>query len=1222
MTSSADTIRRLAEMSDVAKFECIAAAVLRAAKPAIYESIAHPGVQPGGKTRKAPFDNIGLVNLSDGNCRLVCAAHTTEQKDLEGKWIHDPAKVKTRKPGGKPTKPAGDLIKGIAEIEKLREKNPGLAVTLALTTNIEPSLKLLVIAREMAVAANIELDIWSVSRIAHFLDTDSTGQMIRQSYLGTPIQLLSRDLLLKIGKQSIQSHCLNNTFQESIYRDDFRLGCHDALVVGESGMGKTTACVAALLEYIDSGIPAIVIKTEYISTAPTIEVALESELKRQFPALQPGAGEKAIALCTTDAPLLILFEDINRSTSPELLLNKIISWSCSKQPGNSSGRCWRAICPIWPRYLNVIENQKLRLAEMTILRVDKYSPAQAVQAVVKRAQTLSIAVDEGRAAVIASNLGRDPLLIGLHKPDSNELARDVIWSYIDERIGIVANEHNCAKSEVYEAIHHLLRKGLQHRRLTPNWSEVRSWIEDKSLITLLRDLIYEGSVIRFSQADTEEAIEFRHDRVMYSLLSDSLTGVMNSSVRPEYVTDPFFAEVVALAAIRVSLPREDLLCLMESSPTVGAYALKICSEQQNDYLDTAAKALTAWLNNKKITATTMASRRYAIALILAETTSVHIAKLVHLFPQEDRSYWEPLLAAQFRNGNLHAGLELLSRYRLGVTVAGKQALLSLVKHMYGEALVTAVGTELSRTDLTPPFRHRIRIGALRLAGYIGSNALAQSIQLCWKQDSSTERDLCSYLFAAARCCGNEVEATLGPVCDAWENLPDEPDSSMGQPIERLAATSVAWEFRNYIPQDAIRYLVERANASKRLNWPITYCLRAVDHPVAVEHIVRFAAMSNPISAYNLMSGWRRNPTSRGMDRQMSPESRSHLLRIALDKAELEVVRKKAFSLWEETCTAGDISTLHQISDDDPLFEYALWARAQRGDYSIIPHVLLKIPEKPEHWLRIGSYVWSDAMTESLDFVMGVLADEEGKGYSNLEYAVADALMEVDPMRRISMLQGRWEKLKTRPLMVQTVLLTTESNAITLARKAFEHSQNPCELLQPFAIDTLYNTSGKRQLSTLNQLNNLRPYLSFLSEEDLLLIWDICTNNGWLDFQRRYLEPRICQISKHRPRLSADPIDITTLEKALNPAPGEHVNLFRWLERTYRGSVTRDKAFAALLQWLTINNQDKALYICAEIVSNECTRSEFVLFEKITLERENSSDLIESVRFNVFKRTLV
>ena len=238
MMSSTETIRRLAEMTDVSAFERIAAAVLRAANPSVYENMAHPGVQPGGKTVKAPFDNVGWLNLPSGQSQLVCAAHTTEQKDLTGKWLHDPSTVKVRKPGGKPTKPAGDLVKGIEEIEKLRMTSPGLKVTYALTSNIEVALKLRAAAEQMALAADIELDVWSVSRIAHFLDTDPTGQVIRRSHLGLHVELMSHELLLEIGARSIRDYFPYLSLQDAVHRDDFGLGCSDLLVVGESGMGK------------------------------------------------------------------------------------------------------------------------------------------------------------------------------------------------------------------------------------------------------------------------------------------------------------------------------------------------------------------------------------------------------------------------------------------------------------------------------------------------------------------------------------------------------------------------------------------------------------------------------------------------------------------------------------------------------------------------------------------------------------------------------------------------------------------------------------------------------------------------------------------------------------------------------------------------------------------------------------------------------------------------
>lgn len=587
------TARRLAEMSDVAAFERLAAAILRAANPNSYANLSHPGVQPGGKTVKGSFDNIGWLQSAEG-AHFVCAAHTTEQKDLEGKWLHDPTKVKPRKAGGKPTKPAGDLIKGIEEIQRLRESHPGLAVTLALTTNKEPSLELRVSVEDLARSAAIELDVWSVSRLAHFLDTDPIGQIIRRNQLGTPVKLLSRGLLLEMGRRSICDHLPHAMTGENIRRDDFTLGHGDTLVVGSSGTGKTTACAMALDVHIGKGLPALVLKAEFLATAATIEEAIEGELRRQQPEIEASTGRKVLSLCTEEEPILLLIEDINRATSPSLLLNKILAWSRPVSQMQSSRRTWRAICPLWPRYIDVIEDQKRVLANVTMLRVDRYSRAEAIRAICKRAEAIGLTIDDHRAVFVAERLGRDPLLIGLHDLAANEVASNVIQSYVDERLGLISGKAQLSRSEVVNAVRELLHNMLHRRILNPHWTEIRSWIKDQNVIDLLRTLLHDGSVIRIAFSGMEEALEFRHDRIMNCLLSDAVASAFKTEDAPDYINDPFFSEVVAGAAVQVQLPLRQLVKLMEASPVVAAYALKLASEFGSNYVEVAAEGLNLW----------------------------------------------------------------------------------------------------------------------------------------------------------------------------------------------------------------------------------------------------------------------------------------------------------------------------------------------------------------------------------------------------------------------------------------------------------------------------------------------------------------------------------------------------------------------------------------------------------------------------------------------------
>ena len=328
-----DTVAKLAAITDAAQFERIASAVLRAAKPSLYSNLSHQGVNTEGKTRKAPLDNVGWVSAHDSSM-LVAAAHTTTAtKDLEGKWLHDPSTVVPRNKRGVATQAAGDLLKAIEEIGNLRARHPGLKATLALTSNREEPAEVRVKAEALAQANGITLDVWSASRLAQFLDTNSDGQAIRFEYLGVEPTRLSLQELLRIGRQSLASRPAATDEDNRIERALVDLSGH-TLLSGAWGMGKTTVCLDALSKALERGQPGIVIEDETVMRATTLEEAIDIELRRYSPALEPHSGVRALQLCTEVRPLVVVVEDINQSENTERLLNKLVAWALKAVPGS------------------------------------------------------------------------------------------------------------------------------------------------------------------------------------------------------------------------------------------------------------------------------------------------------------------------------------------------------------------------------------------------------------------------------------------------------------------------------------------------------------------------------------------------------------------------------------------------------------------------------------------------------------------------------------------------------------------------------------------------------------------------------------------------------------------------------------------------------------------------------------------------------------------------
>ena len=119
--------------------------------------------------------------------------------------------------------------------------------------NCEEDLEVRVEAQNLAQANNVELRMWSVSNLANFLDIEANGQMIRYNHFNTLPNRLSKELLLHVSQQSIQSY-LKYIETPIIERDDrFKQG--HLLVVGVSGVGKTTYCLGLLQNHLKKNYP-------------------------------------------------------------------------------------------------------------------------------------------------------------------------------------------------------------------------------------------------------------------------------------------------------------------------------------------------------------------------------------------------------------------------------------------------------------------------------------------------------------------------------------------------------------------------------------------------------------------------------------------------------------------------------------------------------------------------------------------------------------------------------------------------------------------------------------------------------------------------------------------------------------------------------------------------------------------------------------------------------
>ncbi|WP_157652999.1 ATP-binding protein [Burkholderia ubonensis] len=1220
-----ETIRQLAAITDAAQFERIATSVLRSANPALYANISHQGVNTDGKTVKAPLDNIGWVRV-DGAAMCVAGAHTTSSRDdLEGKWLHNPSTVKPRKAGKAPTQAPGDLVKAIGEIAELRKIHPNLKATLALTCNREEPASVRIKAEALADSANIVLDIWSVSRIAQYLDTTPEGQAIRHAYLGTHVELLSKEELLQVGTLSLTARGSLIDTTSLVTREIPFDGTGHVLLSGASGMGKSTICFEILRKALKEGRPGLVLDDQTIREATTIEEAIDNELRRYLPKLEPLSGQKALDFCTESEPFIVVVEDVSRAENTNILLNKLVSWILRESfPGTgNTRRKWRLLCPVWPRFVSGIEKWKEVNSAGIVHVIGCYSEDDALEAVKRRGEAVGRPLHDLAAATVARALGRDPLLIGLYDFAEPTQGDDVIAQYVRSEFDSAASLSGLTITDLEMAVNALLLKMLQQRRMTPTWREVQTWLGKGDDLAALRVLVTKGSVLRLTKSSGHEIIEPRHDRILHSLLAHFVSISIEDDLKAPYLSDPYFAEFVGTGASLMQINGTDLLILMDGSPLIAFYAFKHAVQSGNNYATTAAHAIGEWVMKEETRTPMFYTRRMLGLQILSEIDSAAVLELTKKFPSSD--WHHPFFEAQFRNGDLNAALNWLTEYPFDTSMPGCHELIEHVRNKYGTGLVRAVSGTLKAQSLGI----RAMRGALYLAGYLADPNLGDAVRIAWQQTSPSDRDLVAFLWAAARTCGDEPASTLGPVVDAWEALPDPEDRMSGNLTRSsLAAYGISWKFRDHIPRAALPYFVQRANESQALRWPITYMLRGIDDPVAVQHEVEFLAErsrevedNGGIVDHFLRDEWRR--LTEDLGRPMSVESKQRLLHLALDQDNDRHLRKRAFLLWEISIQEGDLAIARGIKADELLYNTAIWARARRRDVTVIPELIERIRANPCYWWQAGRYIWADDLTIALLESLRTLADSPSEMHESLgEWIFPELLLErLDLRTSERLLLEIWPKVRTLPTFFQLALCIATPTLVDLANEVVLEAADPCKLFEHISHTAGFYISGRSAHIRLAQLEAIRPHLKYLSELEICHLWDLCNERNWREFRKNHIDPVLLTLppstlTEHR---TSDAVDMSDLDSELM---NRQWRTHRWIEQQQRNGAKREDLFPSVIRWVQEKGNTEALIVAADIFSSDATRSEYELLEEVATKIDGHGNILAAIKFNVLNRTLV
>jgi hypothetical protein len=1211
----------LAKTTDEGLFECLATAILREANP-IYHSLVHPGVNPDGKTVKSPLDGICFVPGAEPS-HMIAVHHTiTALKDLENKWLHDPAKVKPRK-GNQPTAPAGDLIKTAEIVIKERSRTPNLRATLVLTTNQEPGEALVREVEAVGRSYGLEIDIWSRSRLAHFLDNSATGQWLRHFYLGLNQELLSPELLQELSKKCLDANRPPDNSQAWISRAlDSKLATNllrdVVFLVAGSGSGKSVACYRNLSAHVEAGGFGLILPHYNIASAITLDQAVLMTLRQLHPSLA-SVSATALSFCTADRPLLLIVEDINRSGQSHFLIEKIAGWSNISADAKQHGLSfYRLICPIWPEVLSSLSDQTRQRIQQLTMTAGSFTADEGREAVLARASINNRKVSALTAQETSNKLGNDPLLIALHDVSKAANPHQVISEFAEGSISrAAAASKNNPPADYRLTLRALAAEMLTHRQMEPSWNETKNWAKLQGEFShLLNDLSRQGELIRLTGPSDDQHLLFRHDRVRNWILADGAAELDRQSLlTDDIVADPYFSEVMG-AALSLDHAKPDFLQRLATlNPLALFYALRTL-EQNSSQLASILQSINGWLEKPLTHARSNLHLRWEALGLLAETDSPAVPDLVRKFPDRITSGE----IARLRNGDLSGGIELCFHVRPGVGAPWRDIQIEHAKDRYGRALVRGMDTVLRKTDLSKSMRS----GALRLAGLVADKSLGLAIEACWNLDNERNDILADYLWAAAECCADNPQRFLEPVCNAWASLPDKvPGDDHQSHRHELIEHEVRWAFQKWPPHAAIDYFLERAKQDD-LRFPILRILDVLDNPKAVLFLVQQLAEvarriegSSGINLFLVMAPdeWRRAQEN---NRPMSKASRDLLLGVWQNKINDNHLREQAFKIWAANREATDIAVLRAADQTDYLADSILRELLIRGDQQAIPRMIEKVKEDDHGiWWQCGRHVWSHQLTDALDKFLERRGKRSKRTWNesfNGDWIIHDLIMRLAQSEAEQLLLKHWDHLKFAPDFVQTALYVSTPSLLEAAKRSLNDCPEPAKLLEHLSMVWGIRTTGHPGITQEAQIRALAPYLHFLSNLTIGELWETCNQHGWFALRRELLDALLQSPLKLWNRNMAFK-ELDEMAKSNRKYWIDH-----WLDEFLKTDVSWTEILITMKTWFDKHRSLEALELIANAIIYRGSREDVLM---LTYEGmpEIAAEVVADAKFSVRRRSL-
>jgi hypothetical protein len=1216
------TAERVKAMTDSAKFETLAGAVIRQLYPEMKHMIIG-GINASGETIKGPLD--AFLKVADN--RYVYIEYTMDDTDLEGKWLFDDS-VPTRK-GTPPKKPKGDLLKAVENFKSIKSAHPQAELTVYLVTNQNVSAALWTKVELKASDLGVDVKQVELSNISNFLDGEPIGQYLREEFFGIEARMISWKIIQKIAVSNLSRYKAENFLDdvqvkreqaETIKGQFFLKPVAVDFIVAESGMGKTSLCYD-LMSTVPEDQLAFHIQPQFIESAPGILDALMMQLLQYNPVIHQSADMLAKAL--ENKQVLLILDDVNRSSNVPQLLSRLLSFvkeesHATKKEKEKEKYHIQIVCPLWTRHFQGLQGKGQDKVVYGKHFISHFSEAEALVYTRIRMAGVELGLSDLEQKNIAANLNNDPLLMALFFQGS---ARDkysigiginqAIEMFINDQLSTLENKRGVPIASQQRAITMLASAMLMERQFNPDLQFVEKHLSS----TEMGDAIQVGAEKQFFSFDEKGFIHFRHDRVRNFILSNALSVIINESDPSQIgiLSDPYYAELIGQAIALKEIDVRKLEYFIKKLP-VAVYTSLLFLEQKSAYYQRVFQLLRSWNANHQNGGSITELERYEIARILLTHSLKGASDLSTVVKDQ-----QDLSLIKFRNGDINGALgyfEVMSSMEPYIGYDVRAEIFTHVNHLHRQHVEEQLMTLLRSATLN----ELTIISAYLLVGYFKFEHLLYEVYQVWVAVQAKQLKHFSFIFwAALNSFTLKTTNILTDLIGQWDGLPKGSGFNGSNKPERDAVLANVAHHKFTFSEEQLDILIGLTVPAEQEI--VSRLLGEYDHPKAIGYVIERLAHKRDLAGKGGAFRDDRWKFSKAKKR-LSSSCQDFLVDHWRNKKHSDSERIIAFKFWNDNnLGAAKLDLLKAIAIDDLLYPQAIYDRMQAGDQSISEEIRTLIPNKP-FLIWYLDQIWNE---ENKIFLIDYLnsVDDEQIEKEEIGYLLRELLSNISEVDAREILDITWDRFIKHPVIFETALYIGDENMLKKAEEYFLTVGNKNAFLEH--ITSVFKLHDKTEIISYKQFEALEPYLEFMQDVTRWFFASALRRSGMGDLAIKVVYPVLSDEKKKDFAPTND--DLVSELRDIAKDHNWHMKLdHNWIDRLPERGVSYDRLIEVLIEFCDVEHSLFGLLALGRCLEKRGRRADISLLDFYEVKPRTvltePEDIINEYRYSIRRTTLL